>query len=188
MAKLKLENVRLSFPALFDAEDYNGDGKFKYKATFLVPADGELKKKVDAEIMRVATEKWAGKARAVLEEVMPDKKACCWIKGERKDYDGYAGNWALSAGRAQKDGRPLIFDQAKRPLTAADGKPYAGCYVDALVEIYVQDNKNGKGIRCSLLGVQFRADGDAFAAGSVAAADDFDDLGDGAGADSNLFD
>lgn len=189
MAKLKLENVRLSFPHLFEAQEFQG--KYRYSATLLVPADGAVKKQVDAEIMRVATEKWQGKAKSVLEDVLPNKKECCWIKGERKgDYDGYAGTWALTAYRKQSDGRPLVFDQGKHPLAEKDGKPYAGCYVDALVEIYAQDSKEsgGKGIRCALLGVQFRADGDAFAAGSVAVADDFDDLGDGASADSSLFD
>jgi hypothetical protein len=76
-----------------------------------------------------------------------------------------------------------VLDGLKNPLVAADGKPYAGCYVNTTVEFWAQDNSYGKGIRCTLLGVQFLRDGDAFSAGSVATPDDFEALAEGAGAD-----
>ena len=46
----------------------------------------------------------------------------------------------------------------------------------AKVEIWAQNNKYGKGIRAELRGVQFYRDGDAFTAGGVAKADEFEDL------------
>ena len=65
-------------------------------------------------------------------------------------------------------------------LTEADGLVYSGCYVNARVELWVQDNANGKRINAKLLGIQFVRDGDAFGAGSAPAKPtDFSDLGDG---------
>jgi hypothetical protein len=184
--KLKLTNVRLSFPALFEPEQYQGDGRFNYKATFLIPADDPQKATIDQAILAVAKENWKDKAAAIIAANAGNPQRTCWLDGALRTYDGYAGNWALSTSRPQEKGRPLVIDQAKNPLTQADGKPYAGCYVNASVELWPQDNKHGKAVRCTLLGVQFVRDGDAFSAGSVASPDDFDDfdaLAEGATAD-----
>lgn len=182
--KLMLANVRISFPDLFEAVQFQGKGPFNYGAQFLVPADGPLKKQVDEAIQAVAREKWGAKAAKILEEILPDKKACCWINGDRREYDGYAGNWALTAKRKQEKGAPLVIDANKSPLTAKSGRIYAGCFVNASVDIYAQDSTDGKGIRCGLLGVQFCRDGDAFGGGSAASADDFDDMSAGSDADA----
>ena len=32
--------------------------------------------------------------------------------------------------------RPLVVDVDKSPLTAQDGKPYSGCYVNASLELW----------------------------------------------------
>ena len=81
--------------------------------------------------------------------------------------------------RAQ--GRPLVIDADKSPLTEQDGKPYSGCYVNASIELWAQDNNYGKRVNASLSGVQFFRDGDAFAGGRAADVDDFDDVTAGAG-------
>lgn len=181
--KIKLNKVRLSFPDLFEAVQYQGSGPFNYGAQFLIPADSTLKKSIDAAIQSVAKEKWGAKAAAILTEILPDKKACCWIDGNRREYDGYAGNWAISAKRLQDKGAPLVLDTNKSALTAKSGRIYAGCYVNASIEIYAQDSKNGKGIRCELLAVQFDSEGDSFGGGTAPSADDFDDLAVGADAE-----
>jgi hypothetical protein len=182
--KIRLDNVRLSFPDLWEAVQYQGQGPFNYRASFLFPVDHPAKAKVDAAIKAVAAEKWKDKAGQVLAGIVGVSNKCCLIDGNTKAYDGYAGNWALTSTRDSDKGRPLVIDQAKNPLVAADGKPYAGCYVNANVEFWAQDNKFGKAVRCTLLGVQFLRDGDAFTAGSVATPDDFESLAEGADADS----
>jgi hypothetical protein len=80
--------------------------------------------------------------------------------------------------------RPLVIDKDKSPLTEQDGKPYAGCFVNASVELWPQDNNYGKRVNASLRGVQFFRDGDAFAGGGAASEDEFDDLAVGAGEES----
>jgi Protein of unknown function (DUF2815). len=174
--KVKLQNVRLSFPDLFEAKQFEGQGPFNYRASFLFTPDSQAKKDIDAAIKAVAAEKWGKKADALLEGILPNSQKCCLVDGNTKEYDGYEGMFALSASRNQEKGRPLIIDRDKTPLGQADGKPYAGCYVNATVEIWAQDNNYGKGIRANLLAVQFARDGDAFAGGSVGSEEDFDDL------------
>ena len=108
------------------------------------------------------------------------------------DFGQYAScDVALSAHRYQEKGRPLVFDNDKSPIYQLDntvypgkeGRIYSGCFVNATVEIWAQDNKNGKGLRCTLLGIQRVRDGDAFGGGSRPDADDFDDVSEGADAD-----
>lgn len=189
--KLKLSAVRCSFLTLGEPEQYQGKGPFRWSGSFLVPAADPQKAMVDKALSDAATEKWGPKAKSILNAVLPDPKGCCWIDGARKDYDGYEGHFALSAHRYQEKGRPLVFDNDKSPIYQLDntvypgkeGRIYSGCFVNATVEIWAQDNKNGKGLRCTLLGIQRVKDGDAFGGGSRPDADDFDDVSEGASAD-----
>jgi hypothetical protein len=179
--KVSLKKVRLSFPDLFVAKQYEGKGDFKYAASFLIEPGSDNDKAVQAAIKAVAVEKWGKRVDAVLESIRGSKQQYCYLKGDSKEYEGYAGMLVLSAKRKQKDGRPLVIDQAKNPLNESDGKPYAGCYVNATVDIWAQDGTH-TGIRGGLLGVQFHSDGDAFSGGAVANPDDFEALDAGADA------
>ena len=130
-------------------------------------------------IEEAASEKWtAAKYKPILANIKTQSNKFCLADGDTKSYDGYAGMIALSASRDAEKGKPLVLDRNKSPLSQEDGKPYAGCYVNATVEIWIQDNKWGRGVRAQLLAVQFAKDGDAFAAGGVANPDDFDELAD----------
>lgn len=206
--KVKIKDARLSFPDLFEATTVNGQGTPAFGCQLLVPAvddgatqacvatgahpDGKpiwgpwgpAKAVIDQAIRQVATDKWGAKAPAVLaaNEGIPQKH--CFIDGARRTYEGYAGMWALSAKRGTEKGKPLVYDQFKRDLVAADGTIYAGCYVHASVELWPQDNAHGKAVRCQLNGVQFSKPGDAFSGGAPANPDDFDALAQGADADA----
>lgn len=205
--KVKIEGARLSFPDLFEATTVNGQGKPAFRASLLVPATGgdaraaiatgttsdgkpiwgpwgPARQVIDQAIKQVAAERWKDKGAQILaaNEGIPQKH--CFIDGVKRSYEGYDGMWALSATRPQEKGRPSVLDQNKNPLTAVDGKPYAGCYVNASVEFWPQDNAHGKAVRCSLNGVQFLRDGDAFSGGAPASPDDFDALAEGADAGS----
>lgn len=184
MAIVQLKNARLSFPDLFEAKQFEGQGPFSYRAAFLQPedqavylqqADRTWKATTMAKIIEaVASEAWKTKAPAISKTIEGNPQKICWYDGALKDYDGYDGNHVLSASRGQDKGRPLVLDTDKTPLTEKDGKPYAGCYVNATVEVWAQDNKYGKGIRATLRGVQFVKDGDAFSAGTPVNEDEFE--------------
>lgn len=178
--KLRLDNVRLAFPVLFEPRAVNGEGKPAFSASFLLdPADPQIKV-INQAIEQVAREKWGAKADAILKQMRAQDKVCLHDGDLKANYDGFAGMLYLSA---RSTTRPLVIDRDKTPLTEQDGKPYAGCYVNASVELWAQDNNYGKRINASLRGVQFLRDGDAFAGGGAASKDDFDDLTAGVAAD-----
>jgi hypothetical protein len=169
----KLTNVRLSFPDLFTAKSFQEGGEPKYRASFLIPKDDPQIALIEADIKKVAEAKWGKKADSILKSIRGNANKFCFQDGDTKDYDGYEGNMSVSA---NNKARPLVIDGQKNPLTAADGKPYAGCYVNCSIEFFAYD-KPANGISAGLKGVQFVKDGDAFGGGAPASPDEFDDLG-----------
>lgn len=164
--KIKLNNVRLSFPSLFQRSNFNGvEGKFE--ATFLM--DKETHAKVIAEIENnIESLKLEHKVK-----VASDK--CCLKDGDNIDYDGYKNTMAI---KATSNKRVTIIDRDKTPLHEDDANaPYAGCYVNAVVSLWIQNNQYGKRVNCNLLGVQFVKEGQAFGS-SNDCLDDFDMLDD----------
>lgn len=176
--KLVLKNVRVAFPTLFEAKTVNGEGEPRFSATFIIPPTDPLVKEIAAAIQETAKAKWGEKAGAVLQDLVA-KGRVCFSKLPKTNssgevYDGFEGNTWLSASNKT---RPLILDRDKSQLTAADGRPYGGCYVNASIELWAQDNNFGRRINASLKGVQFVRDGDAFGGGAPASPDDFANLG-----------
>lgn len=192
--KVKLNDVRISFcHSLFKAEDYQGNKKMRHSASFLIVPGSANDKAIQAAIKAEALDTYGKRADAVLESVRGQNNKFCYTKGDLKadKYEGYEGMLVLSAHRKEEQGPPGVFGNTAGPdgkparLTVNDGKPYAGCYVNATVDIYAQKEPN-VGIRCGLIAVQFWRDGDAFASGSVANPDDFETLAEGA--DSGFHD
>ena len=176
---LKLTGVRLSFPDLFKAVEYQtGDGKFRFNATFLVAPGSANDKLIRDAIRKEADAAYGKKADSMLKAWENNANKFAYLDGNLKEYDGYEGMMYLAC---HTKTRPLILDENKNPLAEEDGKPYAGCYVNAVVSIYAQKGENA-GIRASFSGVQFARNGDAFSAGKAATADDFDVVEDGSDA------
>ena len=184
---IKLVNVRLAFPSLFHAKSFAGeDGKQStpaYQATFLLQANDKQVAGLKAAMKTLAVEKWGAKGEAVFKTLEAQDKLCLHNGDNKADMDGFAGCWFVSSRAPTK---PLVIDRDRSPLTAESGRPYGGCYVDARIDVYCQDNKFGKRINASLKGVQFRRDGDAFAGGAPAKEGDFDDLSDTGEGDASL--
>jgi hypothetical protein len=213
--KVLLLNARAAFPQYWDAKKIGDTDKPAFSGAFLfedrdpvvkyfrddVWKDGRLRQVIDL----VGKEKWADKwliapkspKTTFTDPVSGQKLDVTSVKSlliqndllpihdgnTKANFAGYAGNWFVNA---RSYVRPTVHDRNKNPLTEADGKPYAGCYVNAVVDVWAQDHaKHGKRINASLGGVQFVRDGDAFSGGSVADAEDFPDLGD-QGDDSDL--
>lgn len=174
-----LKNVRLAFPALFEPRSLEG-GAARYSAVFIIDPDSENAKAVDAAMKEAAKAKWGDKAPVVYKRLLTDKRVCLRTEPRtNKDgevYDGFEDKYSLSASNKV---RPTVVDRDRSPLTEADGKPYGGCYVNAIVDIYAQDHKDptiGRRINASLMGVQFVKDGESFGAPRVAKEDAFDML------------
>lgn len=171
--KITLKNVRLSFPSLFKKAVFNGE-ETKFEATLL------LDKKAHADVIAQLKEEINERIKTDLKGAKVASDKICLRDGDDVSYDGYAGCYSI---KAANNRRPMVIDRDKSPLTEADGKPYAGCYVNAIVELWVQNNSYGRRINANLLGVQFFADGEPFASGESASEDDFDAFAD----DSNPF-
>lgn len=166
--KHKLNNVRLSFPSLWHKAVFEG-AETKFEATFL------LDKEQHAEIIEALKKDINARIKNDLKGSKLPSDRICLKDGDEYEYDGYAGCMSLKASNGK---RPMIIDRDKTPLTEDDNRIYAGCYVNAIVEFWAQNNGYGKRINANLLGVQFLKDGDPFGdGGNTASADDFDAFG-----------
>jgi len=166
---IKLNNVRLSFPSLFQKAQFNGE-ETKYEATFL------LHKVRHADVIKEIEAAIAEKVKIELKGAKVPADKLCLRDGDEVEYDGYADHMTLKASTKK---RPLVLNKDKSPLTEADGVVYSGCFVNGIIDLWAQNNNYGKRINATLLGVQFAADGEAFSSGgSSASADDFDDIDD----------
>ena len=174
MSKVILKNVRLSFPSLFKKGSFNGE-ETKYEATFLL--NKEEHADTIAEIKTQITDLIKTNLKGA--KVPADK--LCLRDGDEVEYDGYAGCFSLKASTKK---RPIVVNKDKTPLVEEDGKPYGGCYVNATVDFWVQNNAYGKRVNSTLLAVQFFKDGEPFADGAVGDVNDFDMFDDD---DSDLF-
>ena len=177
-----LSNARLSFPKIVEAvgnKNFPDQGK-KFGADLILPAESNDYARFMAEIMSVATEKWKDKAGAVLQMCQNDRKLRCYGKGSEKInqtsmqvYDGYQGNVVYITSSADEGHAPKIIrpdgvtcsNDIEREQLAR--KMYGGCYVNAAVRPWIQDNKFGKAVRCQLIALQFSNDGEAFGEGEV---------------------
>ena len=185
---LIIKNVRLSFPDLFRAVEHKpGEGKPRWNATFLVSPGSDADKAIRAAIQAEATAEWKEKAAGMLKACAGQTNKFCYLDGDTKQYEGYAGMMYLATHRAAKlrngspNTPPLIIDTNKRPLDETAGRPYPGCYVNAKVSIYCQKGENA-GVRASFSVVQFAKDGDAFSKGTPTD-DEFDNIAEGADAE-----
>jgi hypothetical protein len=179
--QVTLKEVRLAFPKLWEAKAVgNGDSKY-YSAAFPIDPKSENHKALTAAIEAVAKEKWGAKAAGILSTIREKGDIGYKLKplksAEGDVYDGFQDMYSLNASRREDKGRVLVVDRVKQPLTEQDGKPYAGCYVNAVIEVWAQDNSNGKRVNAELKAVQFVKDGDAFGSGAPVSADAFEDLG-----------
>jgi len=159
---LKLENVRLSFSSLFARAIFNGvEGK--YDATFLVDKKYvNVKKVLDLEIKQLLDD---SKLKITQRNL--------FIKdGDDFDYEGYENNWVLKSSSYYQ---PKIATIGNEYITTDDTNMfYSGCYVNAVIRIYLQNNKYGKRINAMLYAIQFVRDGDVLF--KKRTCDYFDDL------------
>jgi hypothetical protein len=171
--ELKLENVRLAFPVLFEPKTMNAGEKPAWSAVFILPNDHPQLARVRQAVEQVGSDKFGSQWAKIRPGLQSAGKLCFRDGADKSAYDGFEDCWYLST-RAYA--RPGVYDRDTSVLTERDGVVYAGCYVNALVDIYAQDNAYGRRINATLRGVQFARDGDAFSGGRPARASDFTSL------------
>lgn len=173
-----LSDVRLSFPNLAEPQkrknEQTGEERISYNCEFIMAPNHPGFAQFMQQFAADAAEKWKAHAQAVMQMIMQDRKTRCFGQGSEKIkqatmtvYDGYAGNVFISCGNKN---RPQIMDASGKPVDsdntmayqALARKLYGGCYVNAAVKPWVQENKHGRGYRCDLIAVQFLKDGAPF--------------------------
>lgn len=162
-----LNNVRLSYPQLFKPKAFNPADEPTYGAVFLMDKEDNAEdiEKYRKGVKAVATAHWG-------EEIPPGVKFSLRDGSEREGSDGYGKHMMfLSAGN--RKAVPIVDLNPNIVLTESDGRPYAGCYVNASIRLWVQDNTWGKRVNSQLQAVQFAMDGDPFGAVPVDPANTF---------------
>jgi hypothetical protein len=115
MSKIKLNNVRLSFPSLFQKATFEGK-ETKFEATLLLDKDAHAESIAEIQAaIKVAIKEKLGGAKVGADKL-------CMKDGDESDYEGYAGTMSLKAANAK---RPLVIDRDKTPLAESDNRPYS---------------------------------------------------------------
>jgi hypothetical protein len=170
---IKLTNVRLSFPRLFTPKSFQPGQDARFEASFLLdPANKEhatILASLKTEMNRLLKEKFG--------DTIPKGIKTCVKNGDDHDYDGYAGMKVLASSNKT---RPAVVNRNRVPVVEGEKQaPYAGCYVNATITLWVQDNQFGKRVNSNLRAVQFVRDGEAFGVKPVDAEEEFEALEDG---------
>lgn len=155
MATVTIENVRISYPHLFQAKQIAGQGDPKYSAAFLIKADNPKL----PELLRLAN---AAVASAYPDGKLPHGfKPLPLYKGEEK-YPGnpaYAGYYILNSSKAAAQGAPQVVDQNMNKVVDP-GKIYPGLVVNVAVSVYTYKQPMAKGVTTGLEAVQIVCDGE----------------------------
>ena len=166
---IKLPQVRLSFPSLFEATKFGDEKEAAFKAVFLLEKTKHAKTIVE---IRKAFDDMAKQAKV---KTLASYKLCLRDGAEKPDTDGYGETIVFMSAKSK---RPIpVVDRDLSPLSAASGKPYAGCYVNAQVRLWLQDNQWGKRINAQLRAVQFYGDGEVFGDKAVDPNEAFEAIG-----------
>lgn len=169
-ANVTLNNVRLSFPALWEPrKGPDANSKASYQAAFILNKQSNAADitAVKNAISQIVKEAFKGKA---------PPKIALREGSEKGDVDGYGDGVMFINARSDK--RPHVVDRKLRPLDPTSGTPYAGCYVNATIRLWAQDNQYGKRINAQLRAVQFVRDGEPFGEGTVDINREFKELPD----------
>lgn len=184
-----VSKARLSFPHLTEPQrqviETTGKERVSYNCELLMLQDHPAFVKFMQVYANMALEKWKEHAQATMNMIQNERKLRCFGRGEEKvnkktfqPYEGYAGMVYITTGRdtppqiIQADGTPIDPNNtmAYQQLTR---KMYGGCWVNAAIKPWLQENKYGRGVRCDLVAIQFAADDKAFGEGAVDASNLF---------------
>lgn len=161
--RVVLTNVRLSFANIFEPKGFNG-GEPRYSASFLINKDDkENLTKVKDAIKDVSKMEWANDLPKFKENQL------CLRDGDGETWDGYEGHMFVSSGNRLK---VAVRDMDGTDLTKSSeynnpgDKPLSGDYVNAIIEVWAQNNSFGKRLNANLVGVQYIKTGERFGKGS----------------------
>ncbi|MEM8575545.1 MAG: ssDNA-binding protein [Pseudomonadota bacterium] len=150
---IMLKGVRCSFAHLFTLPVINGEQQDKYSITLLLDPKGDADgiDALEALVETLSKERFKGRK-------LPSDKICLRDGDDtgRPENEGYKVIKASCKNNPlvlRGDGKTVITEEVDSPI-------YSGCYVNAKVRLWAQDNQHGKRINCELIAVQFAAEGE----------------------------
>lgn len=172
--KFVLNNVRLAFASVFQRAVFSGVAG-KYEATLLLDKEEQADqiRTIRREIDEALLAKFGNESK--VPKAIRNEKNCALRDGDNVDYDGFAGCMSF---KCSNKVQPKLLDRQKNDIDADSGLLYSGCYADASVGIWIQDNEYGRKVNANLFALRFREHGEPFGGGGVPknVEDDFDDL------------
>lgn len=165
--KILLKNIRCLYPKLFVPEEYQGVKR--YSIMLPIEAGSENERKLMKAIDDTVNSRFPGKAEAMIKRFKGSKTT--WPIRDRDD------GIYIQPKRKEQNGAPVVVDQRKQNIPATSGLPFAGCWVNAVVDVFCYSS-NGGGVTTYLEGVQLvRTDAPLSGAPSAQACrDDFEVL------------
>lgn len=167
-----LKNVRCSFPQLWEEEEKNGQ---TYSRGVTLILSGEDNADQIKDVKGIIAEELKNNEK-VAKAVKGKPHLYCLRESDREEYG--EGAYILKANTKRV---PLVLNADKTKATQDTDPIYSGCYVNAKVEIWLQDTTFGKRVNGRLLAIQFNGDGESWDGSYVSeesAAEGFESVGD----------
>lgn len=186
LGRCTIKAVRLSFPYLFQKSPprKRDDGSMddgNYRAAGIMYKSGKFAPHTNSNlaILRAAKEEVLGAKYGDQKNWPKYKPEKMFIRdGNLEEWDGYADSWYVTA---SENDPPTLLTRRKDakgvwiPATAKD--LYAGCMVNMILQIWIQDNEHGKRVNANLKAVQFFEHNEGFStAAPIDPSDAFTDV------------
>ena len=178
---LRFIGAAVSFPAVVKPKLNTADPKpenhfYEYTVDILIPKDTDM---TDLELVRkaVETDRWGDKVPEFRYQPLKDGDKKFTRDGE--PYEGYPGNWYLTA-KSSEDNAPRVIDMAKNELDKPDAI-VGGDIANIFVSVYAYGTAGNNGIGFGLTAIQLREKAEIPFGGGVskkAASDAFDEFND----------
>lgn len=179
LARVSLIRPYIGKDAKVDPATGKQEGKYHVDA-IISPTHPQLAR--IKELMRAAAvKKWKGEAETFLTQIAAQDKLCLH-RGDitRAGKPEFAGQLYISASNSQQPN--IVVTDAGVNLSTQDGSlsaghplyPYAGCHANVILDFWGYAHPTGgKGISCTLMGVQFLRHDARLAGSSIASTSEF---------------
>lgn len=152
MPIVKLENVRISYPNIFEPKQIGGQGDLKFSAAFLIPKNNPGLRMLE-QLAQEEERKKFPKGRPNGFKVLPIKDGDTITRADAEGYQvpdsRYAGVYVLNTSNKN---RPSVVDQnLARVVDPTLVTP--GMYVNVVLSVYAYSNV-AKGVTCGLESIQ----------------------------------
>lgn len=173
--KLILKNVRFSYVRVFEPQQFNGTGDFKYSVVVLIPKTDTVQLQMIRETIEAESKEFIA-SHPKLKGTKPEVWSNPLQDGDKSDKAGYEGMYFLNANRLERLGKPIVIDRHKRPIEVKEDM-YSGCWGVASLSVFgYYSSAKMAGVAVGLNGLQKVTDDDRLDGG--ASASDFESYDD----------